>query len=76
MLKVTASSDGDDILNLIGFIVASYLAIGLMFVVRIAGSHRQQSCSVLSKSLAGSNVCVHFEKLRGNDSPQRRNPTT
>ena len=33
MLKVTASSDGDDILNLIGFIVASYLAIGLMFVV-------------------------------------------
>lgn len=33
MLKVTASSDGDDILNLIGFIVASYLAIGLMFIV-------------------------------------------
>lgn len=33
MLKVTASSDGDDILNLLGFIVASYLAIALMFVV-------------------------------------------
>jgi L-cystine uptake protein TcyP (sodium:dicarboxylate symporter family) len=33
MLKVTASSSGDDILNLLGFIIASYLAIFLMFCV-------------------------------------------
>lgn len=33
MLKVTASSSGDDILSLLGFIVASYLAIFLMFCV-------------------------------------------
>ncbi|XOV89762.1 MAG: L-cystine transporter [Pseudomonadota bacterium] len=33
MTKVTASSSGSDILNLIGFVVASYLAIALMFLV-------------------------------------------
>ena len=33
MLKVTATSNGSDILNLLGFIVASYLAIGWMFLV-------------------------------------------
>jgi L-cystine uptake protein TcyP (sodium:dicarboxylate symporter family) len=33
MLKVTASSSGDDIVNLLGFIIASYLAILLMFCV-------------------------------------------
>jgi L-cystine uptake protein TcyP (sodium:dicarboxylate symporter family) len=33
MLKVTASSSGEDIVNLLGFIVASYLAIFLMFCV-------------------------------------------
>ncbi|HSG66451.1 MAG TPA: cation:dicarboxylase symporter family transporter [Gammaproteobacteria bacterium] len=33
MLKVTATSSGADILNLIGFVVASYLAIAIMFGV-------------------------------------------
>lgn len=33
MLKVSASSSGQDILDLFGFILASYLAIALMFVV-------------------------------------------
>ncbi len=33
MTKVTATSSGSDILNLIGFVVASYLAIALMFLV-------------------------------------------
>jgi L-cystine uptake protein TcyP (sodium:dicarboxylate symporter family) len=33
MLKVTASSSGDDIVNLLGVIIASYLAILLMFCV-------------------------------------------
>jgi L-cystine uptake protein TcyP (sodium:dicarboxylate symporter family) len=33
MLMVTASSSGEDILSLLGFIVASYLAIAIMFVV-------------------------------------------
>ncbi|MDS1907854.1 L-cystine transporter [Vibrio parahaemolyticus] len=33
MAKVVASSNASDILNLLGFIVASYVAIGLMFVV-------------------------------------------
>jgi L-cystine uptake protein TcyP (sodium:dicarboxylate symporter family) len=33
MTKVTATSSGSDILNLLSFVVASYLAIALMFVV-------------------------------------------
>jgi L-cystine uptake protein TcyP (sodium:dicarboxylate symporter family) len=33
MLNVSASSSGEDILNLLGFVVASYLAIAVMFVV-------------------------------------------
>ncbi|HCM1324402.1 TPA: L-cystine transporter [Vibrio parahaemolyticus] len=33
MAKVVATSNASDILNLLGFIVASYVAIGLMFVV-------------------------------------------
>jgi len=33
MTYVVASSDADDILNLIGFVLASYVAIGLMFGV-------------------------------------------
>jgi hypothetical protein len=33
MLNVMASSNGEDILNLIGFVVASYLAIIVMFAV-------------------------------------------
>ena len=33
MLRVSASSSGEDILNLLGFVVASYLAIAVMFVV-------------------------------------------
>ncbi len=33
MAKVVATSSATDILNLLGFIVASYVAIALMFVV-------------------------------------------
>ncbi|GAM63518.1 L-cystine uptake protein tcyP [Vibrio ishigakensis] len=33
MAKVVATSSASDILNLLGFIVASYVAIGLMFLV-------------------------------------------
>ncbi|MEM6486557.1 MAG: cation:dicarboxylase symporter family transporter [Pseudomonadota bacterium] len=33
MTKMAATSNGSDILNLLGFVVASYLAIGAMFVV-------------------------------------------
>lgn len=33
MTKVTAGSDGSDILDLLGFILASYLAIAIMFVI-------------------------------------------
>lgn len=33
MLNVSASSSGEDILNLLGFVVASYVAIAIMFVV-------------------------------------------
>jgi uncharacterized protein len=33
MVKVTASSSAEDILNLLGFVVASYLAICIMFLV-------------------------------------------
>jgi hypothetical protein len=42
ILKVTATSSGEDILNLLGFVVASYLAIAVMFgvhgaIVALAG---------------------------------------
>jgi uncharacterized protein len=33
ILRVTASSSGEDILNLLGFVLASYLAIAIMFAV-------------------------------------------
>lgn len=33
IFKVTASSSGEDILNLLGFVIASYLAIAIMFGV-------------------------------------------
>ena len=36
MLKVSATSSGEDILSLLGFIVASYLAITMMFLVHAA----------------------------------------
>lgn len=52
MLKVTASSNGQDILSLLGFVVASYLAIAIMFVVH----------GVLI-ALSGSNPIRFFEKV-------------
>lgn len=44
MLRVTASSSGEDILNLLSFVVASYVAIVIMFAVHaamlaVAGTH-------------------------------------
>ena len=41
MAKVVATSSAGDILNLLGFIVASYVAIALMFVVH-AHDHDQR----------------------------------
>lgn len=50
--KVVAGSDASDILNLLTFIVASYVAIAVMFVVH-AGL----------LSLAGTNVVDYFRKV-------------
>ncbi|WP_070967829.1 L-cystine transporter [Vibrio sonorensis] len=52
MAKVVASSNGSDILNLLGFIVASYVAIALMFVVH-----------GLLVSLVGVNPKTYFKNI-------------
>jgi L-cystine uptake protein TcyP (sodium:dicarboxylate symporter family) len=49
---VVASSNGGDILNLIGFVLASYLAIAIMFVVH-----------GLLLSLSGNNPMEFFRKI-------------
>lgn len=52
MTKVTATSNGSDILNLFSFVVASYLAIALMFLVH----------GVLL-TLAGVNLLDYFQRI-------------
>jgi hypothetical protein len=52
ILKVTAGSSGEDILNLLGFVVASYLAIAIMF-----GVHGG------IVALAGLSPVEYFEKI-------------
>lgn len=52
MAKVVATSSASDILNLLGFIVASYFAIALMFVVH-----------GLLVSLVGVNPKEYFQKI-------------
>ncbi len=52
MTRVIATSNGDAIVTLIGFVIASYIAIALMFVVH-----------GLMISLLGMNVKTYFEKV-------------
>ena len=52
LTKVVAGSNGEDILNLLTFIIASYLAIALMFVVH-----------ALLLKLNGVNVADYFRKV-------------
>ncbi len=52
MTKMSATSSGSDILNLLGFVVASYLAIGVMFVVHGA-----------LLALGGVNVAHYFSRV-------------
>ena len=52
MTYVVASSNGSDILNLIGFVIASYIAIAIMFVVH-----------GLLLSLSGNNPVEYFRKI-------------
>jgi uncharacterized protein len=52
MLKVTATSSGEDILSLLGFVVASYLAIAIMFLVH-----------GLLIAFSGSNPVDYFKKV-------------
>ena len=52
MTRVIATSDGNAIVTLIGFVVASYIAIAIMFVVH----------AVLI-SLVGANVREYFQKV-------------
>ena len=52
MTKVTATSSGSDILNLLGFIVASYVAIAMMFAVHAA-----------LLMLNGTNVLSYFQRV-------------
>jgi len=52
ILRVTASSSGEDILNLISFVAASYLAIALMFAVH-----------AVIVALAGMNPVDYFNKV-------------
>jgi L-cystine uptake protein TcyP (sodium:dicarboxylate symporter family) len=52
IFRVTASSSGQDILNLIGFVLASYLAIAIMFAVH-----------AVIIALAGMNPLEYFNKV-------------
>jgi L-cystine uptake protein TcyP (sodium:dicarboxylate symporter family) len=52
ILRVTASSSGEDILNLLGFVLASYLAIAIMFAIHAA-----------IVALAGINPIEYFNKV-------------
>lgn len=52
MARMVATSSASDILNLLGFIVASYLAIALMFVVH-----------GLLVALVGVNPKTYFQKF-------------
>jgi hypothetical protein len=52
MTYVVASSNGSDILNLIGFVLASYVAIAIMFLVH-----------ALLLSLSGNNPVDYFRKI-------------
>lgn len=52
MTYVVASSNGSDILNLIGFVLASYVAIAIMFLVH-----------GLLLSLIGANALDYFRKI-------------
>lgn len=52
MTRVIATSDGNAILTLIGFVIASYIAIALMFLVH-----------ALLVMLMGVNVKVYFERV-------------
>lgn len=52
MARVIATSDGNAILTLIGFVIASYIAIALMFLVH-----------ALLVMLMGVNVKVYFERV-------------
>lgn len=52
MTRVIASSDGDAIITLIGFVIASYLAIALMFAVH--------SLLIL---MMGYNIRTYFQKV-------------
>lgn len=52
LTKVVAGSNGEDILNLLTFIIASYLAIALMFIVH-----------ALLLKLNGVNVADYFRKV-------------
>lgn len=52
MTYVVAGSNGSDILNLIGFVIASYIALGIMFLVH-----------GLLLSLTGTNPVEFFRKI-------------
>lgn len=52
MTRVIAASDGDAIVTLIGFVVASYIAIAIMFAVH-----------GLMIAMLGANVKTYFEKV-------------
>ncbi|MFK7862597.1 MAG: L-cystine transporter [Pseudohongiellaceae bacterium] len=52
MTRVIAASDGDAIVTLIGFVIASYIAIAIMFAVH-----------GLMIAMLGANVKTYFEKV-------------
>ena len=61
MIKVSAAADGDDILNLINFILASYAAILLMFIVSMASFFWRLALArevFYRQRLAGADLCV------------------
>ena len=73
--NVVASSNGADILNLFTFILASYLAIAIMFGVH-CGSITPKWCQcapLFYQGVAGFDLRIHFKKLCSDHSIERGN---
>ena len=67
MTRVIVTTDGSAILNLISFVVASYIAIAIMFVVHtvLIGLFGGQHSQLFPKGLAGADLRLRYSQLGG-----------
>jgi hypothetical protein len=75
MTRVVASSNVTDVINLGGFVVASYVGIAVILLVHAgADAGRDQPGAVLPEDLAGAHLRLHLAVERRRDSAERRDP--